>query len=59
MNSGIDLIVLARRVDGYADEADARGDDQRATELRQLARALRAKGSANSRRLNHRVFRAS
>ena len=59
MNSSIDLIALARRVDGYADEADARGNEQRAADLRQLARALRAKGSANSRRRNHRVFRAS
>lgn len=59
MNSGIDLIALARQVDGYADEADARGNDQRAVELRQLARALRAKGSANSRRLHQRTRRAS
>jgi hypothetical protein len=59
MHCAIDLIVLARRVDLYADEADARGNDQRAAELRQLARALRAKGRASSQRLTRRAFRAS
>jgi hypothetical protein len=59
MNVHVDLIALARRVDAYADEADARGNYQRAQELRQLARALRGKASANSSRLSRRTFRAS
>ena len=59
MNGHADLIVLARRVDAYADDADARGNYQRARELRQLARASRTRGSANSQRLNHRLLRAS
>jgi len=58
MNGHVDLIALARRVDAYADEADARGNYQRAQELRQLARALRGRASANSRQ-SRRTFRAS
>ena len=59
MHGHVDLIALARRVDAYADEADARGNFQRAQELRQLARALRNKASAHSPRLSRRTFRAS
>ena len=38
-----DAIALALRVDGYAEDADARGNHRRAAELRRLADALRAK----------------
>ena len=51
----IDLLALARRVDSHADEADARGNDERAAQLRQLARALRVKDSTTSRRRSRRT----
>ena len=43
MASVPDLISLARRIDAFADEAEARGNEARAAELRELAAALRAK----------------
>jgi len=59
MNGPTDLIILARRVDTYADEADTRGGHQRAAELRQLARALRTKDTVGRRRLSWRTRRVS
>ena len=54
----MNLLTLARRVDSHADEAEARGNDHRAAELRQLARALRVKSGA-SRRLSRRTVHPS
>ena len=42
MTSVPDLISLARRIDTFADDAEARGNESRAAELRELATALRA-----------------
>ena len=51
-----DLLTLARRIDGYADDADERQSHARADELRELAAALRAK---HSERVRTRVARVS
>ena len=50
-----DLLTLARRIDGYADDADERQSHSRADELRELAAALRAKHSQRVRRRAGRV----
>jgi hypothetical protein len=44
-----DRLALARRIDVFADDAEARGNQSRAAELRELASALRAKRAAQVR----------
>jgi hypothetical protein len=50
VTSAPDRLVLARRIDGFADDAELRGNRERAAELRELAAAMRRKGVLRRRR---------
>ena len=43
LSAQLDLIEMAWRFEDYAEDVDARGNHQRAADLRRLAEALRAK----------------
>ena len=50
MTSAPDRLTLARRIDGFADDAEVRGNRERAAELRELAAAMRRKDVHRRRR---------
>jgi hypothetical protein len=50
VTSAPDRLALARRIDGFADEAEVRGNGERAAELRELAAAMRRTNVLRRRR---------